>query len=185
MDSIRNPFAPGAGSRPPELAGRENIIDNARIALHRSLKGRATKSQILLGLRGTGKTVLLNEIEQLAEDIGHITSVIEAPEDKTLAALLYPKAHQALRKFSNFETAKHATRSATRALRNFAAAFKIAVGDTEVAVEPAAGIADTGDIELDLADLFVEIGQAAKAAGKGWTLLIDEVQYLRACPKSG
>lgn len=106
MDPVRNPFAPGAGSQPPELAGRDEIISEARIALQRILIGRHDKSQILLGLRGTGKTVLLNTIERLAEDYGHLTAFVEAPEDKRLAELLYPKIHQVLRKLSMIESAK-------------------------------------------------------------------------------
>ena len=108
MDPVRNPFAPGAGSRPPELAGREEIIADARIALQRAKIGNFTKSQILLGLRGTGKTVLLNEIERISEEIGHITSYIEAPDDRSLASILHPKAQQALKRLSNIESAKHA-----------------------------------------------------------------------------
>ena len=80
MDPVRNPFAPGAGSRPPELAGRESILDDAPVAVQRALLGKPSRSQMLLGLRGVGKTVLLNKIEELAENAGHLTSSIEAPE---------------------------------------------------------------------------------------------------------
>lgn len=178
MDPIRNPFAPGAGTQPPELAGRDEIINSASVALQRVLQGRHDKSQILLGLRGTGKTVLLNKIEALAESFGHVTSFIEAPEGRPLAALLYPKIYQALRKLSAVESAKSAVHNATRALRGFASAFKISVGDVSISVDPEKGVADSGNLEYDLTDLFVRVGEAAKAAGKAWTLLIDEVQYL-------
>ena len=178
MDPVRNPFAPGAGSQPPELAGRDEIISDAGIALQRVLRGRHDKSQILLGLRGTGKTVLLNRIEQLAESHGHLTSFIEAPDDKSLTDLLYPKIHQALRKLSTIENAKATAHSAMRALRAFAGAFRISVGDVSLAVDPEAGTADSGILEYDLSDLFVRIGEAAQSADKAWTLLIDEIQYL-------
>lgn len=178
MDPVRNPFAPGAGSQPPELAGRDEIISDADIALQRILLGRQTKSQILLGLRGTGKTVLLNKIEQLAESHGHLTSFIEAPENNSLAELLYPKLHQVLRRLSSVESAKATAHNAMRALRSFASAFKISVGDLSVSVDPETGTADSGNLELDLCDLFVRVGEAAKSAGKAWTLLIDEIQYL-------
>lgn len=178
MDPVRNPFAPGAGTQPPELAGRDEIINSASVALQRVLQGRHDKSQILLGLRGTGKTVLLNKIEELAESFGHVTSFIEAPEGQALAALLYPRIYQALRKLSSVESAKSAVYTATRALRGFASAFKISVGDVSIAVDPEKGVADSGNLEYDLTDLFVRVGEAAKAAGKAWTLLIDEVQYL-------
>lgn len=178
MDPVRNPFAPGAGSQPPELAGREAIVSGADTTLQRVLQGRPAQSQMLLGLRGVGKTVLLNKIEQMAEDLGYLTSFIEAPEDQTLVNLLYPRIHQALRKLSFSSAAREATHRATRALRSFASAFRITMGDFEVAVDPEPGVADSGNLEYDLTDLFLKVGEAAKAAGKGWILLIDEVQYL-------
>jgi hypothetical protein len=178
MDPVRNPFAPGAGSQPPELAGRDEIISDANIALQRVLLGRYDQSQILLGLRGTGKTVLLNRIEQMAEDHGHLTSFVEAPEDKILAALLYPKIHRALRKLSVIDSAKAHAYSAMRALRGFASAFRLSVGDISLSVDPEPGSADSGNLEYDLSDLFFGIGVAAQSANKAWTLLIDEVQYL-------
>lgn len=178
MDPVRNPFAPGAGSQPPELAGRDEIISTADTALRRVLLGRPAQSQMLLGLRGVGKTVLLNKIEQMAEGNGYLTSFIEAPEDRALVDLLYPKVHQVLRKLSLIETAKVASYSALRALRSFASAFKVSVGDFEVSVDPEPGTADSGNLEYDVTDLFLKVGEAAKVAGRGWALLIDEVQYL-------
>ncbi|QSR17076.1 ATP-binding protein [Novosphingobium sp. KA1] len=178
MDPVRNPFAPGAGSQPPELAGREEIITTADTALQRVLLGRPAQSQMLLGLRGVGKTVLLNKIEQIAEERGYLTSFIEAPEDRKLVDLLYPKIHQVLRKLSLVEAARTSTHNALRALRSFASAFKISVGDFEVAVDPEPGVADSGNLEYDITELFLKVGEAAKAASRGWALLIDEVQYL-------
>lgn len=178
MDPVRNPFAPGAGTQPPELAGRDDIIKAADIALQRVLLGRHDKSQILLGLRGTGKTVMLNKIEELAESHGHVTSFIEAPEGQSLASLLYPKIHQALRKLSMIESAKAAVHRAKQALRGFASVFKLKVGDVSISVDPEKGVADSGILEYDLSDLFLRVGEAAKAGGSAWTLLIDEVQYL-------
>lgn len=90
MDRRRNPFAPGAGTRPPELAGRSEIIENARVALARVGLGRAARSQMLLGLRGVGKTVLLNEIGRIAEEEGYRTIELEAPENRRLAEMLVP-----------------------------------------------------------------------------------------------
>lgn len=178
MDPIRNPFAPGAGSQPPELAGRDEIIAEAEVALQRVARGRHSQSQMLLGLRGVGKTVLLNRIEELAENAGHVTSFIEAPEDKPLAELLYPKAHQAIRRLSLVEAAKAKGFDAMRALRSFASAFKISVGDISISVDPEEGVADSGNLEFDMSDLFLRIGETAKAAGKAWSLFVDEVQYL-------
>lgn len=178
MDPYRNPFAPGAGSRPPELAGRDAILDNAKIACGRALLGRNARSMMLLGLRGTGKTVLLNEIGRIAEGEGYLVSKIEAPEHENLAHLLYPEMRKVLRSLSTIEAAKQLATRALRGLRGFASIFKIEVGGAEVGVEPEPGLADSGDIQFDLPDLFTAIGRAAKAGGKGWLLLIDEVQYL-------
>jgi len=180
MDPIRNPFAPGAGSPPPELAGRDDIISTAEIALQRVLIGRHTKSQILLGLRGTGKTVLLNHIGKLAEAHDHVVSTIEAPEDRSLSDLLYPRIHRTLRKLSMVENAKAKVHAATRALRSFASAFRISMGDVSLSVDPEPGVADSGILEDDLGDLFLRVGEAAQEAGKAWTLQIDELQYLSA-----
>ena len=179
MDAVRNPFAPGAGSRPPELAGRDAILDDARIAIARTSIGKQNRSQMLLGLRGVGKTVLLNKIEEMAENAGHLTSFIEAPEGKPLGELLVPRLNQVLRKLSLTEQAKAKTHSALRALRSFASAFKFTYGEATMSVDPEVGVADSGDLGSDLPELFIRVGEAAKAAGKAWTLLIDEVQYLR------
>ena len=178
MDPVRNPFAPGAGSRPPELAGRQLIIEDARVALERALLGKPGRSQMFLGLRGVGKTVLLNTVEAMARERGHLTSIIEAPESKSLGELLLPRVHQVLRKLSVTDHAKAKAHEAMRALRSFASVFKLEYGNLAIAVDPEVGVADSGDLENDLPELFVRIGEAAKAAGKAWTLLIDEVQYL-------
>ncbi len=133
---------------------------------------------MLLGLRGTGKTVLLNRFEELAISHDMQSSFIEAPDDSSLEELLYPRMHQVLRKLSLVESAKEQAFKAMRGLRSFASAFKIKIGDVSIAVDPAAGVADSGSLEQDLTEMFVLIGQAAQAAGTGWVLLIDEVQYL-------
>lgn len=178
MDPVRNPFSPGAGSRPPELAGREEIIVTADMSLQRVVQGRNAQGQIFLGLRGTGKTVLLNEVMDLAERAGYLTSFIESPENKPLAEMLYPHMRQVLRRLSTVEKAKYTANGALRALRGFAAAFKITLGEVEIGIEPEPGTADSGNLEIDLAEMFEHIGRAASAAGRAWALLIDEVQYL-------
>lgn len=178
MDPYRNPFAPGAGSRPPELAGRDAVLESARVACGRALLGRSARSMMLLGLRGTGKTVLLNEIRRLAEGCGYFASKIEAPEHESLARLLYPEMRKVLRALSGVEAARDLAMRALRGLRGFASIFKIDIGGAEIGIEPEPGLADSGDIQFDLPDLFTAIGKAAQAGGKGWILLIDEVQYL-------
>jgi len=178
MDPYRNPFALGAGSRPPELAGRQDILDAARISCGRAIKGRSARSIMLLGLRGTGKTVLLNEIGRIAESEGLLVSKVEAPEGEILPRLIYPELRRVLRSLSGVEAAKQIATRGLKGLRNFASIFKIEVAGVEVGVEPEPGLADSGDLQYDLPALFEMIGRAAQAAGKGWVLLIDEVQYL-------
>ncbi len=178
MDPYRNPFAPGAGSRPPELAGRDVILEAARISCGRAVNGRNARSIILLGLRGTGKTVLLNEIGRNAEQAGLLVSRVEAPEKVSLARLIYPEMRKVMRSLSGMEAAKQIATRGLRGLRNFASIFKIEMAGMEVGIEAEIGLADTGDLQHDLPDLFTMIGKAAQAAGRGWALLIDEVQYL-------
>lgn len=178
MDPVRNPFAPGAGHPPPALAGRRAILDEARIALQRVIQGRSSQSQLLLGLRGVGKTVLLNAIDDRAREAGYLTSFIEAPEDRPLPDLLYPQLHRVLRRLSVVESAKARAVAALRALKGFAAQFKVEIGDVTIAYDPDVGVAASGDLELDLPELFLLVGQAARQAQQGWGLLIDEVQYL-------
>lgn len=178
MDPYRNPFAPGAGSRPPELAGRDATLEAARISCGRAINGRSARSIMLLGLRGTGKTVLLNEIGKIAQEEGLLVSKVESPERESLARLLYPEMRKVMRSLSGVEAAKQIASRGLKALRGFASIFKIDIAGVEVGVEPEPGLADSGDLQYDLPDLFDVIGRAAQAAGKGWILLIDEVQYL-------
>lgn len=187
MDPFANPFAPGAGSRPPELAGRDDVLEMARISCGRAIKGRSARSAMLLGLRGTGKTVLLSEIGRIAEAGGLLVSKVEAPEGTSLAKLLFPEMRKVSRSLSGVEAAKHFASRALGGLQNFAAAFSIELGGVGIAVNAASepGLAESGDIQHDLPDLFGQIGRAAKAAGKGWLLLIDEVQYLSEADLSG
>ena len=178
MDPYRNPFAPGAGSPPPELAGRDEILETAKISCGRAVQGKSARSMMLLGLRGTGKTVLLNEIGGIAEKQGLLVSRLEAPEHESLARLIYPELRKVLRSLSGVETARQIALRGLKGLRNFASIFNIEVASVEVSVEAEPGLADSGNIQYDLPELFILIGRAAQAAGRGWILLIDEVQYL-------
>jgi len=178
MDPVENPFAPGAGSRPPALAGRDELLATASIALRRIQAGRHAKSMMLLGLRGVGKTVLLARIGELAESLGYLTAVIEAPEERRLAGLLVPKLRRILYRISGREKARVLGNHALGALRNFASAFKVSHAEFEVGVTPEPGLAASGDLETDLTDLLIAIGEAARAAGQPVAILIDEVQYL-------
>jgi hypothetical protein len=178
MDRARNPFAPGAGTRPPELAGRESIIDDATVALKRVIDGRPAKSQLLLGLRGVGKTVLLNRIAEIAEAQNYLTVVLEAPESRRLAEMLVPPLRATLFKLSGIAHARELANRGIRVLRSFASAFKVKYGGAEFSVEAEPGVADSGDLESDLAALLEAVARAAKAASRGVAIFIDEVQYL-------
>ncbi len=116
MDPRRNPYAPGAGTPPPELAGRDELLEEAAIALDRIRNRLAAKSLMIVGLRGTGKTVLLNRIVVDAEARGFTTLFLEAPEKLSLPGLLAPALRTALLKMSRRQAAAGATRRALRAL---------------------------------------------------------------------
>ena len=180
MDPRLNPYAPGAGTPPPELAGRDQIIEKAAIALDRMRHGRATRSVIFYGLRGVGKTVLLTEIKLGAMERGIIPVIIEASEDRSLPSVLIPALRSALLRVSRKEAVKAKMSSALRALGSFAKAFKVKYSDVEFSVDMAseAGVADSGDLEGDLTDLLMAVGEAAKEADTAVVLFIDELQYI-------
>lgn len=180
MDPVLNPFAPGAGTPPPELAGRDLVLEKARIALARVRQRRPARSLMLLGLRGVGKTVLLNHIEQLATDLQYHTVVLEAPEDRRLADMLVPPLRSLLVRMSRVERAKQVARRGLGALRAFAGAFRVKIGDIEFGVEATPGTADSGVLEFDLPELLASVGEAAGMADTAVALFIDEVQYLSA-----
>ncbi|HTP49891.1 MAG TPA: ATP-binding protein [Anaeromyxobacteraceae bacterium] len=178
MNPTTNPFAPGAGTQPPELAGRSKIIADATVTLGRVKLGRPTKSQMLLGLRGVGKTVLLNRLAEVAEVEGYHPVMLEAPEDRRLAEMLVPPLRQLLFKLSRVDQAKDLAKRGLGVLRSFAKAFKVKVGDIEFTVEPELGTADSGSLESDLPEVLLAASTAAKQAGTAVALFIDEVQYL-------
>jgi Cdc6-like AAA superfamily ATPase len=180
MDPIRNPFAPGAGSPPPELAGREELLESLRVTIARAKIGRPAKSAMLVGLRGTGKTVLLDRIRMDAEQAGYQTIRIEAPEGRSLPSILAPQLRQALLQLSHVEGAKALAIRGLRALAGFARSLKITYADIEVGIdyEPEPGLADNGDLEHDLQALFEQVGLAAKAANTVLIIFIDELQYV-------
>ena len=181
MDPIRNPYAPGAGSPPPELAGRDDLREKVRIALGRVDQGRPTKSVLMVGLRGVGKTVLLDRIRMDAEAAGMRTVLIEAPEERSLPAMLAPPLRQALLGLSTNERARALARRALQGLSGFVGALKVRYADIEVGLDlpPEPGLADNGDLEQDLTSLFEAIGVAAREARSTIAMFIDELQYVR------
>ena len=180
MNPIRNPFAPGAGTPPPELAGRGALIESVHIALERARIGRPAKSAMLVGLRGVGKTVLLDRMRDDAEAAGIHTVRLEAPEGRSLPALLAPQLRQALLRLSQLDAAKAFAIRGLRALAGFAQRLKVTYNDIEVGIDYEAepGLADNGDLEHDLQALLEQAGLAAKAAGTALALFIDELQYV-------
>jgi type II secretory pathway predicted ATPase ExeA len=180
MDHVRNPFAPGAGNQPPELAGRQAILDRADYTLSRAEVGRHAKSFMLIGLRGVGKTVLLNRILAMALDRRVRALLVEAHEDKALPELLLPPLRQMLLGLDQAGRLNESVKRGLRILKSFAASIKVKYGDVEIGlgIEPELGIGDSGDLESDLPDVFAAIGEAAKARTTVVVLLIDELQYL-------
>lgn len=179
MDKIRNPFSPGAGAPPPELAGRDNVLEQAEVLFGRILRKRPEKSMIMTGLRGVGKTVLLNEMERRASHAGYRTVVIEASEQKPLAAMLVPPLRSLLYELDRMAGAGNKVRRALAALKSFVGAVKVSVGDIELGldIEPEKGTADSGDLEVDLSSLFVVVGEAAEERQCAVAIFIDEIQY--------
>ncbi len=179
MDPRRNPFAPGAGSRPPELAGREAVLESVSIALDRIRNGRHAQSAILIGLRGVGKTVLLNEMRRAAEAEGIVAVPIEAPEGQSLPAMLVPALRSALLKLDRGQAAMTLAKRGLGALARFVKAFKLSYGELEASIDLGEiGIADNGDLESDLIDLIDLVGAAAGERGTALVLFIDELQYV-------
>jgi hypothetical protein len=180
MDPRRNPYAPGAGAPPPELAGRDALIERAAIALDRIRSGRHDKSMILVGLRGVGKTVLLNRVQLDAEERGIHGMRLEAPEDRSLPGILAPAMRAALLKLDRARAATAVGKKAMRALAGFVGSMKIKYGDVEVGleVEPEKGLADSGDLDVDLTDLLVAVGEAAQERSTAFAVFVDELQYV-------
>ena len=181
MDPIINPFAPGAGTPPPELAGRQEQQEIVRIAIERVRRGLPTKSVLMVGLRGVGKTVLLDRMRDDAEASGIQTLRIEAPESRSLPAILAPQLRLALLKLSRNEQARDFAQQGLRALAGFAKSLKLKYSDIEVGFDfdPEPGLADNGDLEHDLQALLEASGRAAQKAGTALAIFLDELQYVK------
>ena len=180
MDETANPYAPGAGTRPPELAGRDEVLAKAKISIQRVQNNRSAKGFIFIGLRGVGKTVLLNEVQRLAEQLGCKSLHIEAHEGKSLPELIAPGLRRLLISLDGMAKATDATRKALRVLKSFVGSVKMKVGEIDIGLSLPAekGTADSGDLEADLTELFVSVGDAAKSRAQTVVITIDELQYL-------
>lgn len=180
MDPRTNPYAPGAGTPPPELAGRNELIERVDVALDRIKAGRAARSFVLYGLRGVGKTVLLNKVRLDATATGIQAVTIEAPENRSLPAALAPALRASLLRLSRTEAAKEYGGKALKALGGFVKALRFKYNDIELGVDlpSEAGLADSGDLDHDMTELMVVVGQAAKEQGTAVVLFIDEIQHV-------
>lgn len=180
MDPVTNPFAPGAGTPPPELAGREELLSAMSVAFARVRRGLPAKSVLMVGLRGVGKTVLLDRMRDDAEGEGIQTLRVEAPEHRSLPAILAPQLRLALLRLSRSAKAKDLAQRALRGLAGFAKGLKVKYHDIEVGLDfdPEPGLADNGDLEHDLQALLEVAGEAAKADGTALVLFVDELQYV-------
>jgi hypothetical protein len=176
MDAVTNPFSPGAGTPPPAFLGRGDLIESYDIAVRRTVAGRPGKSIMPIGLRGVGKTVLLNRFVEMAEEKELVTAFIEAPETGDFKRLLAGKLRSMLLELDRGSVSQ-AVKRALGALKSFT--YNLPDGTSvSINVDPLIGTADSGTLAEDVADLLVEAGRAAQDRRRGLLLAIDEVQYL-------
>jgi len=178
VDPIRNPYTPGAGTRPPALTGRDDQIERFALLLDRLSIGRPERSMLITGLRGVGKTVLLNRFEGMAEERGWQAAVHEVRHDTDLRRLIARLSRRILLRMQRLERAKDRARQALRVLKAFS--LRLPDGsEISIDVDAISGVADSGDIEEDLAELLVELGETARDCDTGVVFLLDEVQFLK------
>lgn len=183
MNPVLNPYSPGAGTQPPELAGRELLLADVDVTLERIRQNASSRSSIFVGLRGVGKTVLLNRVRELAQTKGFMTVFIEAHEEKSLPVLLLPHLRRILIKLNSYEQISDVARRGLRVLKSFASAFKTKISlneaiDVELGIQPESGTADSGDLEHDLSELLTAVAEASRARNVPICIVIDEIQYL-------
>ena len=179
MDPLRNPYNPGAGTPPPALVGRDALIERFGITVQRARRGVPGQSLMPIGLRGVGKTVLLNRFVNDAAALGTMTLLIEAPEDGNLRQLMAKEARKALLKLDRMGAVSSVVK---RALRIFKS-FTVTVGpdgalSAGVDLDPEVGVADSGVLADDVTDLLVALGEAARDRETALVMAIDELQYL-------
>ncbi len=186
MDPIRNPYAPGAGQRPPELAGRDRELRQFEVTLERVAAGRPDRSMVLSGLRGVGKTVLLNALRSQAVKRAWGTGKIEARPDQSVRLPLAQAVHAAVREVAHRHRDPDRVDEVTGVLKAFALRTELADRKTSprhgrplmLDVAATTGRADSGDLELDLVELFTDVASLAGDLGVGIALFIDEMQDL-------
>lgn len=177
VDPVRNPYSPGAGTRPPALVGRDREIETMDVALQRLRLGRDGRSQMLTGLRGVGKTVMLNEFEQLAGGRGYFHEHVEVADDGDLA----PRLAAAFRRILLAMDARKRIGERIRHALGVLKAFSVRLpGGPELAidVDAVSGPADSGDLATDLSGLFIELGEVARDHETGVLITVDELHYV-------
>jgi hypothetical protein len=178
MDPIRNPFGPGAGMPPPALVGRSELLDGFTVTLGRALAGRAVRGLLATGLRGVGKTVLLNRFDQIAREAGFKVAFMEASDDGSFLAVLTGRVRQVILELDRLGALSEAAKRAMRIFKSFTLRFGSDGLALSIDVDPERGRGDSGDLPSDLADLFIALGEAAKDRQTGVLFAIDECQYL-------
>lgn len=174
MNEIHNPYNPGAGVPPPELAGRDDILDQVGVAITRALNSKPAKNFMLLGLRGVGKTVLLQRVLGDADETC-VVQDFEANPDRTLAEQMTEHLYRILIGLDRRQRMGHEVKRALGMLRSFATVFEVKAGDYAIGVSESRV---TGNLAIDLTDLFVAVGKAARQRNLAVVLAVDEVQYL-------
>lgn len=180
MDPTRNPYSPGAGSPPPALVGRDAELETIRIAIERLRLGRFAKSVILTGLRGVGKTVLLQEFRRLGQSRNWVCQPLEASEGLRFPQAMAELVRKVILRLSPARNLADRAKRAFGVLKSFQMRWNLPDGgDLTVGLDPVPGWADSGLLDEDLAGLFSEVGEAARERGKGVLVTVDEVQYLK------
>lgn len=180
MNPLLNPYAPGAGTPPPFLAGRDEIVTGAKLSVERNQGGKSARSFIFTGLRGVGKTVLLNEVQAIANEAGAITDFIEISDNERLSVKIVSTLRAALLKLDSIKGVSEQVKRGLRVLKSFVGTLKLKYHEVELSVDvdKERGVADSGTLARDLAEVFVFAGEAAKARGSSIVILIDEIQNL-------
>ncbi len=179
MDPVANPFSPGAGTPPPALVGRDALIDAFKVTVQRAARGQPGQSLMPIGLRGVGKTVLLNRFVEESRALGAHAVLIEAPEDGNLRQLLAKESRRILLHLDRLGAVSHAVKRALRVFKSFS--IKVSPDGSFSAgidLDPEIGSADSGILADDVTDLLSALGEAGRDRGVALVMAIDEVQYL-------
>ena len=179
MDPILNPYSPGAGKRPPALVGRDDQIEAFDVAVRRLAVSRSDRSQMLTGLRGVGKTVLLREFREVAAGHGWVSQSLEAGEDSSFVLQIAAAAQGALLDLTPGRRLSQIASRVLGVLKSFQLTWNVPeAGALTLGVDPAYGWADSRILQRDLIDLLREVAQHAKDRNKGVVITIDEIQHL-------